>query len=341
MNFFSTFSYFENKVEDGYLSLFPSTKCKFTKEIPANGKKVFQINNDNQFYQKFNYFLQELKKNNFGFNDFFFLLKYSETYSAQEIIEFYKSLYYSNGIIENEICKIEIKSNILDSYCNICYLKDTSLPQEALDTFVFFCNDSKQIYTALGNKRKSDLISINFVSDKINLLKTSLYGTVIIGEHLEQNEKKEINESFNLFELHKKIKGQNYMKLNSRDAKPSMRALAEEFGLESNQFNFDTYIIGKDTRDNRDPRYWTFGNKNEYGYQRKSESLMIILISKCNIPSEIPDPQDIEECSKGVIVSVDYALKEFSETGKLKCAFPSHPVQFKMCTTIINDIIKK
>jgi len=340
MDFFSTFSYFEHKTDDGYLSLYPSGpgKCQFTKSIPQNEQKVFHIVGDDVYHQ-FSLFLCELNKNNFGFSDFFFLVKPSDSYIASDLIDWYKSLYYENGILDNGICKIQIKSFLDPLFSKCCYLKDTPLPQEALDTFVFFCNDTGNIYTALGTKRKAPLITIGFVADQISVLKIGMFGTVILGEHLEASEKKEMNEAFAAFQLHQKNTGMNVMKIASRNVKPSMRTLAEEFGLESEQFNFDTYIIGKDTRDGRDPRYWTFGNKNQYGYQRPSESLMVAMISKCKIPSEIPDPLDIEECSKGVIVSVDYALKEFSETGKLKCAFPSHPIQFGMCVVELPNMI--
>ena len=340
MDFFSTFSYFENKTDYGYLSLYPSGpgKCQFTKALPQNSQSVFQIEGAS-IYIQLNLFLKELKKNNFGFSDFFFLAKPSDSYTASELVEWYKSLYYENGIMENGICKIQVKSTVDNTFSKCCYLKDTPLPQEALDTFVFFCNDKGNIYTALGTKRKAPSVTISFVADQINVLKVGLFGTVILGEHLEAFEKKEMNEAFAAFQLHQKKTSQNVMKIASRNVKPSMRALAEEFGIRSDEFNFDTYIVGKDTRDGRDPRYWTFGNQNQYGYQRQSESLMVAMLSHCDAPTEIPEPLDIDECSKGVIVSVENALKEFTETGKLKCAFPSHPVQFGMCVAELPNMI--
>lgn len=340
MDFFSTFSYFENKTDIGYLSLYPSGpgKCQFTKTIPENGTSVFQIES-NDIYRQLNLFLNELKKNNFGFSDFFFLASQADSYTASELIEWYKSLYYENGVIENQICKIQVKTNLDPSFSKTCYLKDTSLPQEALDTFVFFCNDKGKIYTALGTKRKSPSVNVNFVADQISLLKVGMFGTVILGEHLEPNEKKLMNNSFEAFQDHQKKTGQNVMKITGRSMKPSMRTLAEEFGFKSDDFTFDTYIIGKDSRDGRDPRYWTFGNASQYGYSRQSESLMVAMIAHCDAPTEIPDPLDIDECSKGVIVSVDYALKEFSQYGNLKCAFPSHPIQLGMCVTELPNMI--
>lgn len=340
LDFFSTFSYFENRTDRGFLSLFPSGpgKCYYTGEIPTNGESVFQIQT-NDIYLQLKLFLNELKKNNFGFSDFFFLMPQSELYIASEIIEWYKSLYYTDGITQNGICKIQIKSLLDSSFQISCYLKDTSLPQEALDTFVFFCDSEKNIYTALGTKRKAPIVTINFVDDQICILKIGMFGTVILGEHLEPAEKKEMNDAFASFQEHQQKTKKNVMKVQTRQMKPSMRTLVEEFGFRSDQFDFDTYIIGKDNRDGRDPRYWTFGKQNQYGYKRQSESLMVSLISHCEIPTEIPDPIDIDECSKGVIVSIDYALKEFNETGKLQCAFPSHPIQFKMCVNELSNMI--
>jgi hypothetical protein len=335
--FFSTFSYFENKTDAGYLSKYPSGpgKCKFTGSIPANGTAVFKITTPN-LYQHLINFLYALKQNEFGFSDFFFLAQQNDTntYTGRELIEWYQSLYFENGVIENDICKIQIKSNLTSTFSTTCYLKDTPLPQEALDTLVFFCNTST--YTALGNKRKSESVSVHFISDVISLLNVGMHGTVILGEHLEANEKKEMNSAFDAYRENEKKTGKQYMRISDRAVKPAMRALAEEFGFHSTDFNFETYIVGKDTQDGRDPRYWTFGNSGEYGYKRHSESLMVALLAKCEIPTEIPDPEDLSECSKGVIVPVEYALSEFSTTGHLKCAFPSHPRQLRLCVERLN-----
>ncbi len=341
INFFSTFSYFETLTSNGYLSLFPSgpNKCVFTKKIPENGTSVFRIDSDD-ILGKLNCFLKALKDNNFGFSDFFFLHNLPTSFSATELINFYKSLYYKDGVIEYEICRVQIRSTLDPSFSKTCYLKDTSLPQEALDTFVFFCNTSTgMINTALGNKRQSDLITVSFPDNPVSLLKVGMFGTIILGEHLEAYEKKEMNDAYALYLDNLGKTGKKYMKISDRAVKPAMRALAEEFGLKSSDFKFETYIVGKDTQDGRDPRYWTFGKSGEYGYKRKSESLMVAMVAKCEAPVEIPDPEDLSECSKGVIISVDYALREFSTTGKLGCAFPSHPRQFEMCVQQLPNLI--
>jgi hypothetical protein len=348
MNSFSGFSYFEVSTPYGYLSAYPSgpNKCVYTKPIPTG--KVLDLSHPD-VYKHLSSFLNSLKENNFGFSDFFFFAKAPNAYSATELIEFYRSLEFGQGVMENDICKIQIKSSVDSSFSKTCYLKDTSLPQEALDTFVFFADNTpnkvlefkgkkydSSLSVVLGTKRRSDSITVSFVADSITLLKTGIFGTVILGEHLENHEKAEMNSAYTSY-LECIKSGKNYYKLPQRSVKAALRNVAEELGFTS-EFTFDAYLVGKDTLDGRDPRYWTFGSSNEFGYKRKSESVMVALVARCAAPSELPDPQDRIECDKGIIVPMQYALGEFSTTGQLKCAFASHPRQLKYCYSKISDL---
>jgi len=345
---FSGFSYFENKIDNMcFVSAYPPgpNRCVYTGDLPVTNtylfKDLFSQYSPEELSTQLYDFLASLSAETFGFADFFFLLKDfpSQLYS-ESIIRWYSSLYFSDSVMVDGVCRATVRSDDDDSFTKTVYIKDTTLPQEALDTFVFFASNNK-IFTALGNKVKSPSLTINFTGQekKLDVLKVGMHGTVILGEHLEAYEKKDMNTAYEEFLKNKETTGQEFLKIKGRAVKPAMRNLAEEFGFKSDDFQFDTYLVGMDTLDGRDPRYWTFGNNNQYGYQRPSQSLMIALVAHCDAPDTIPEPEDTHECTKGVIVSTEYALQEFSTSGKLKCAFPSHPRQFADCIKLLPFLV--
>jgi len=342
--FFSNFSYYETKTKNGFLSRH-SCDSTYTKDLPKNGDFVFPEMFTEQMTSLQNQllkFLNVLFDNNFGFNETFFLLKeVPKEINAAHLLNWYKSLYFENAKLEKGTCVVDVKSNLDTTFSKSVYIKDEPLPQEAIDTFVFFASSSGKIYSSFGTKVKTDYVNICFPGKNIiiQVLKTGIFGKVILGEHQEENEKQDMMDSYSDLIKHTEKTKCEYLKITGRKVKPAMRALAEEFGFKSDDFKFDAYIIGKDTKPGRDPRYWTFGKDNEYGYERKSESVMVALIAKCEAPATIPQPEDTKECSKGVIVDVDYALREFTKTGNLKCAFESHPRQFGMCVKLLPKLI--
>jgi hypothetical protein len=86
--------------------------------------------------------------------------------------------------------------------------------------------------------------------------------------------------------------------------------------------------VGKDDTEGRDIRYWTFG---EFGYKRNSFSYTVRVDISGKPPMSIPEPTDTKECSKGVIITYDEAMREFKKGGKYPSAFPSHVRQLRMC----------
>jgi len=130
--------------------------------------------------------------------------------------------------------------------------------------------------------------------------------------------------------------GRDFMKLDEKQVSANIRGLLEELGFQPDS-NFTPYLVGKDVIPGRDARYWTFGDSNQYGYKRPSASTMVAFVGNCKAP-ELADPLDLYECSKGTVVELDYALREFTEVGKLRCAFPSHSRMLQNVTKMLPDL---
>jgi hypothetical protein len=272
-------------------------------------------------------FLKAVQTENFGIKDFLFLLKdYPQQMDASFIIRFYRSLYYTNAIMKDNVCFATLGSTLDSTFKKDVYLKDITDPQAALDTFIFL-EDNGTIYTILGTKRKSNTITVSFSDGRtLDVLEIGLFGSTICGEHLEKNEKDQMNSNWFQYLKNKDETGRDFLKLNAKQVSASIRGTLEELDFEPPE-NFEPFLVGKDNEPARDKRYWVFGDSNQFGYKRPSESSMIAFIGHCTKP-ELGEPQDVYECSKGSVVDVDYALREFCVGGKLNCAFPSHPRMF-------------
>jgi hypothetical protein len=335
MSIFKNFSYLEFVDEkygkSMYVSAYPTTKCiEYDGILPKESEKIFGDINCDQLKQ----YLDVLVKNSFGLLDFIWFLKdIRETMELKNIVDWLNSLQYSSIVKKDNLYEGLITSSIDSSYSRKIYIKGSSLPQEALDTVIFF--KGKKIMTLIGTKKKSPIIKINFNQDNscIEIMKQSLYGNVIIGEHLEQSEKKLINDLISDFEK----TGKTYMKLTEKQGTPSIRAIVEETGfVVDDKFNAVPYLIGRDSEPGRDPRYWTYDG---FGYERDSETIVIAMVFDMDIPNIIPEPLDSTECDKSQIVLLDYALREFKIGGRLHPAFLSHPKLLKMCSKILYDFI--
>ena len=327
---FRSFSYFENIVdsssEKAFISIFPpgNKQCTYKQDLPVDGTKVFNLDLsllefESQFYD----FLAALVQKNFGLGDFMYFMKsFSPEMTVQSFYDWYSSLYYKSSSLENDVCVSIIGSTMDETFSKKTYLKDITAPQEALDTFIFL-EDKSTIYTILGYKRKTESINVTFSDGRsINILRTGLFGSVICGEHLETHEKAQMNSNWFLYNRHKEETGLDYLKLDQKSVSAAIRGLLEELKFTPSE-NFTPYIVGKDVLPARDERYWVFGDNNQYGYKRPSESTMIAFVGHCAKP-ELDEPLDTYECSKGSVVDLDYALREFRVGGQLDCAFPSH-----------------
>ena len=332
-------SYYETITQHGFVSLFPPgpSQCKYTKPLPIDETSVFDYPDFHDFEKQFYQFICALVEENFGLKDFIFLMNtYTSEMSSRQIYDFYTSLYYKSSIIDKNICVSIIGSRLDSSYEKKVYLKDITAPQDALDTFIFL-EDGGTIYTILGTKRKSPMINITFTGNRsLNVLEIGLFGSVICGEHLELSEKAEMNSNWFQFLKNREETGRDYFELNKKKVSSSIRGLLEELSFTPDE-SFTPYIVGKDVIPGRDPRYWEFAKNSQYGYKRPSGSSMIAFIGHCKAP-ELDEPLDSYECSKGIVVELDYALREFNVDGKLKCAFPSHPRMLRNVTKMLPQL---
>lgn len=311
---FKNISYFEFiDATNKYVSMFPSTKTTFSSPLPKKFDKVFNLDTEDK--EQLPLLIQAMKKYNFGFSDFFWFLPLNKTtYSNEEIIEFMGSLYYEPLETTPNYGVVKIKSL---NFEKIAYIKDTTLPQEAIDTIPLFITKPTQKFTALGYKKKSSEVCVGDIS----ILSVSLYGYVIYGEHLEASEKASMEE------IEKKSNGCLPFRINDKQISPALRCLFEEGGFSLSPENCTCYYLGKDSREGRDPRYWKF---DSFGYNRPSSAHMVCVIIKGTPPKELNEPQDTNECSKGVIVTLENALEEFKENGKYTPAFSSHINQLSL-----------
>lgn len=337
MNFFKNLSYFEFKapiaLDTIYVSAYPTNRCEeYRGQLPRESDSVFK----HCTIENLKSFLEALVQNNFGLSDFLWFLKDIQSeMSAQFIVDWMNSLQYSQIVKKERMYEAMIVSTIDPSFSKKVYIKGSSLPQEALDTVVLFTG-GKQLMTLIGAKAKSPLIQIQFPGETnqvLQVLKVGLFGNVIVGEHLEASEKSMMQSMYDEFQK----AGKSSMKLNKKQGSPATRAIMEETGFViSTEFSAQPYLIGKDNDKGRDPRYWTFG---EYGYERNSETTLIAMVFDTDAPKVIPEPLDFEECTKSQIVSLEYALREFCENGKLAPAFKAHPKLLQMCVKVLPDII--
>jgi len=341
---FSDLSYFELCTAFGFASLFPTgaPKCKFTAEkLPTNNTPVFDFHDktDVQLEDELFHFLRWMKERNFGMKDnLFFLQTFQKDMNASDIISFMRSLHFESSEMKNNICETQFVSS--ESPSKKVYLKSAPLPQEALDTFVFL-KDSKtgKIYVVLGTKRMSPTITVHFTDGRtIEVLETGLFGTVIVGEHLEAHEKKTMNETYFKFLKNREETGRDFFKLDQKASSTPIRSLLEELGFVPTK-EFTPFMIGKDTFPGRDARYWDDEFEGiRYGYKHNSSSLMVAFIGPFELVT-LGEPLDTYECSKGQIVELEYALREFRVGGKLDCAFSSHPRMLADAVKLLPELL--
>ena len=328
---FKNISYFEF-IDAGnkYVSMFPSTKTTYSTPMPKLFDTVFNasLKDEDQFL----HLLYAMKKNNFGFLDFFWFLPLpvNKVYSDSEIVIAIKSLYYEPLSRTPNYGVANIKSSLYKDFEKKVYIKDTSLPQEAIDTIPLFINtETNTQYVALGYKKKSDDISVLFRNaTKITVLSVGIYGYVLYGEHLEPSEKAAMED------VEKTAVGKYPYQIKDKQVSPALRCLLEEGGFNLTSKDCKCYYLGKDFHEARDSRYWTFGDDVIFGYNRPSFSHTVCVVIEGNPPKELNEPKDTDECSKGILITKEEALKEFNVNGKYPPAFSSHVRQLRMCFPI-------
>jgi len=319
------FSYFEFNSSGKYVSLFPSNKTTFAGSLPSLHTPVFEDVKMNIFN-----LLTAMKDNKLGFFDYFWFIPSSKdvhTYTEKYIQIVMDSLYYEPVSSSQHYGTVNIRSYLNPEFIKTAYIKDNSLPQEAVDVIPIFTDDSMgDRFVVLGYKKKSDDVTITFEDNQsISLLSVGIYGHVIFGEHLEPSEKAKMEK------VHFDANGVYPFSMNSKEISPVLRTLLEEGGFELKNSECKCMYVGKDDMKGRDIRYWTFGEGGMFGYERTSFSYTVRVDISGKPPVSIPEPLDTKECSKGVIITYEEAMLEFKSGGKYPPAFPSHYRQLHMC----------
>jgi hypothetical protein len=336
-------SYFELATAIGFASMFSTgaKDCKFTTPVNVSDSPVFDFGDktDIELEDELFQFLCWMKIRHFGIKDtMFFLQNFQKDMNASDIISVMRSMRFANSEMKNDICEVQIVSNLPTT--QKVYLKNAPLPQEALDTFVFL-KDAKsgKMYIVLGTKRMSPTITVHFTDGRtIEVLETGLYGNVIVGEHLEAHEKKTMNETYFRYLKNREETGRDFLKLDQKTASAPIRSLIEELGFVPTK-EFTPFMIGKDTLPGRDARYWDDEFEGvRYGYKHNSSSLMVAFVGPFELVT-LGEPLDTYECSKGQIVELEYALREFRVGGKLDCAFPSHSRMLRDAVNLLPELL--
>jgi len=331
-------SYFEfyELSKDVFVSLFKTTKTTFEKNcMPQTGERVFPLIPDDSFFYKQ---MVALQKNNFGFHDCFWFMPKKNTYTISEIKEWMASLVYNpTPNVTMSYGECFLTSTIDPSFKLTVYLKSDPLPQEAIDVIPIFKSADGEKYVILGSKKKSDNVCVNFGADKnVNILSVGLFGKVILGEHLEEKEKKRMEDIRKQF-------SNKAVQMNSKDISPVLRTLLEEGGFKLDSTQIDCHYVHFDNRPARDPRYTIYNRNGDdkdevFGYMRDSTSDTIVVLIKGEPPAELPDPLDSVECDKPMIVKATDALSLLTgHDPRFKAAFWSHVYQ--LATALNSNVL--
>ena len=340
-NILKSLSYFEFQCKDGdFVSRWPSEKTiagKLIEEQTDTSKSDKQWVFDAPMPRKCEVYehLNALKTNKLLFTDFYWFLKPATNYTSTEIIHWFGSLYFTDPHVTKHHIKYTIKSVMDKSFEVPVHKTRDSLPQEAIDSIPICKTDNGDFRVLLGRRAANPPIVIYFPASTITIGNDD--GYILYGEHLLPEKKKQIEQIYVSF-----LAGDNpYLEISEQDASEALRAVYEEGGL---QFNgkVRAYMLEKDSTPARDLRYWTYTSacpqfgidSITYGYQRKSSSFNVLLV----VPTidSLPEPVDVLECQKGVILSKDLVEKEFQVGGKYNPVFPSHVRQLKNAMDVAN-----
>lgn len=357
-NPFLDLSYFEYAVElvtkttRSYISKYPS-KLTHARELAASGlcASGAEIKTGMSFCdtipydvwdQYYDQYMTTINKHNFGLGDLFWWLPDLSVFtkgprSLRELIE---ASYVVTGEATDNHIVVNIKNSKYPEFNLTGYLKSSSLPQEAIDVVPFFLDTDNpmNIYVALGHKKQSKRITSLFSDNQssMDLLSTGIYGPVIFGEHLNQDEKQSVNE------ISKKFKsGNTPIKMEKKQLSPVTRTLLEEAGFDKiNDDGSVFYVLyhsSEEGRQCRDDRYGMLydGIHHVYGYSRASYAHTVCCVFFAEPPSS-GNPLDQDECDKPVILPAKYVFNQFRDGGRLEPAFKSHMLQFRKCYDFVS-----
>ncbi|AYV76276.1 MAG: hypothetical protein Terrestrivirus5_98 [Terrestrivirus sp.] len=380
MSFLKSFSYFEhyNGQLSAYLGVFPSAETLPSTKIINPGDKLFD-GNEAKIATDLEQFLFFLVSYQFGFMDIIGCLLRQEPDANGKVnpnqpfgnrqlrsIDIAKellSLEVSAVILEEHHQKLAIRSTLNPKFSLTLYARENTAPQEATDVGVYFVPRKQEyvstsassldelitdghieIFTTLGNKRKTPKLSIQTMNgQQIDVFTLGLYGaTYGAGEHLEAHERKVFKD---LFAENKEVLQKGHvMKVDTMGVvKTVTRSLVEEHGFNPDDIKVERYIIGVHDKDGRDSRYWAHDYEETlFGYNRKSTTYLVVcFVGLDGKHIEITNPSDAFECDAAKIVELNHLIKEFQLNGQYPPAFPSHIEQLQMVRRALPQIIQK
>lgn len=345
-NSFSQFSYYEVYNGSNYISKFPSVNTtSFKVEIHS---KLF-----NSIFEEHDLklFLEYLKFMNFGFKDFIGYLLSPElenktTFIASDICSHLSTLEIVSIVESDQYATIVEVVSLRYPTKFFLRIHKQSAPQKAIDTIPCYvdCNSGK-IITTLGYKKMSKNITVSFSDGtNIDLLEIGLFGYINgAGEHVNaRSEGDKVNTTIE--EIKNQINNPTTFVLY-KDVEIANRGLIEETGLDvANDEHVKFYIFGLNNKHGRDLRYikHTFMDLIEFGYNRSSESILVVSIINAKPPLTLPDPHDLEEmeAGKSCLIEMEELIKEFKVGGKYSPAFPEHVNQLCLLTKKLPYILE-
>jgi hypothetical protein len=281
-----------------------------------------------------NFFLAEnisaLADNNFGLYDFFWFLQKKDSYSFEEIVHWMRSLYYSNT--EEEITDhygvATLKSTADPEFALKVYVKSEPLPQEAIDVIPIFIGDGGEKYAVLATKRKAKTVRVTLLDAvEVEVLTIGKHGKTLMGEHLEEGEKKRMDEIRATFQAN----GEQPFGISQKDVSSVTRTCFEEGGFTLRPGACNILYVHTDNAPARDDRYWTYYSKRGeiFGYTRDSTSDTVVVLMHGSVPEKMPEPNDLAECETPVILKVE-DIFQLLEKKQISFAFAAHMAQLSI-----------
>ncbi len=227
-----------------------------------------------------------------------------------------------------------------------CYLRSTSLPQEAFDCYPLNSHDiafdPTHIITTIS-KKNCGKMNVFVGNESIECLTSANPGFILgSGEHVEPSEKATMKAAEE--KLRESKNGVYFITssiLNNVDQNkklcPLERGLREECGLTFEGVRVHKLLFGVHDSAGRDERYWTIKYSDdscddayEFGYQRRSKSWLCAVVVFANKTEEQTlKPTDLAEISSANFISLQKAQEQFG-TEQMPAAFSAHVEQLKM-----------
>lgn len=364
----TAFSYYEfyDHVRQIYIGKYPSDKTDAPiKQIPdpaiRNGKILLGVNPTAIDVVNI---ADALEQNTFGFYDNVGYLCDNLIAKAKAALAPQAEVVLEAGAVATHLSSLFIKSvtreknhdvllvgsHLDQAFETKLYARAQTAIQEAMDLFLLYVKEkpeadgSRKIMTTLGYKKRSEKFWIGTKTTLRSVLKIGMTGHLPgPGEHLEANEKKEVNE---MRAQHAQEISQGIPVRLADVSRISTRAAAEEVGVDLDlEKQVGRFCVGVHDRDGRDPRYWTFERETpseiqQFGYQRPSYSILIAALIPCKeFPKELGDPTDTTECAKAQLVDFELLCREFHANGKYPPAFPAHVEQLAIVQSAVPQMI--